>query len=380
MYKMIKNIFNPTPQWKLNEDLHAAICQGQLKLVCDLLEQGASINYKEYRNTPLTLSITQGHPDIALELLKRGAEIDYIIGHNYTALMLAVIRNYIPLVDELLTKGADVHKKDIFNNTVLHIAASHGHVEIVRLLLQKTSLDKNELNGKPVPTSIMHSKLTPLMEASREGHLEVVRELLAHGADINFVDREGDSALTWAIHMGKEEVAHELLLKGAAFNTKQIFPPLVVASMDNRVTSTQQLLEKFSALNPPPAHYADASFTSAAAHGHADVIHEFLAKEAVDFDTFDGMRRANNALVTGLKNNHKKVVEQIKNNLEEKFEKQKLGLELFFLGRSLQSPIEPAESNELKAITKLPNDLVKTVESYLDPSFIMEEAKCKAKA
>jgi ankyrin repeat domain-containing protein 17 len=53
---------------------------------------------------------------------------------------------------------------------------------------------------------------TPLMEASQEGHLELVRYLLTQGADVNATTTTGDSALTYACENGHTDVA-ELLLQ-----------------------------------------------------------------------------------------------------------------------------------------------------------------------
>lgn len=57
---------------------------------------------------------------------------------------------------------------------------------------------------------------TPLMEASQEGHLELVRYLLeTGGADVHAQTQSGDTALTYAAENGHTDVADLLLQYGA---------------------------------------------------------------------------------------------------------------------------------------------------------------------
>lgn len=53
---------------------------------------------------------------------------------------------------------------------------------------------------------------TPLMDASKKGHIEKIRWLLEHGADVNIKDNEGKTALDIAQTKGFTEIA-DLLAK-----------------------------------------------------------------------------------------------------------------------------------------------------------------------
>jgi uncharacterized protein len=68
------------------------------------------------------------------------------------------------------------------------------------------------------PTIATHVGMTPLMAASHEGHLEVVRLLLGHHsakAAINRHSENGQTALWRACCMGRGGVARALLESGA---------------------------------------------------------------------------------------------------------------------------------------------------------------------
>jgi ankyrin repeat protein len=56
---------------------------------------------------------------------------------------------------------------------------------------------------------------TPLLIASLEGHLEVVRELLARGAAVDATRNDGWTPLLIATALGRLELVRELLARGA---------------------------------------------------------------------------------------------------------------------------------------------------------------------
>lgn len=57
--------------------------------------------------------------------------------------------------------------------------------------------------------------LTPLIIASGRGYTEVVRKLLAAGAQVNTSDKFGSTALIWAARKGHLQIVEELLNAGA---------------------------------------------------------------------------------------------------------------------------------------------------------------------
>jgi ankyrin repeat protein len=110
----------------------------------------------------------------------------------------------------LIEQGADVNAKDIDDLAPLHHAAWKGDKKCVELLLAKgAAVDirggKESLLGifdifVLVPAYILapSSNETPLHIAAQQGHLEVVKVLLDHGADINAKRSDGETPLLLA--------------------------------------------------------------------------------------------------------------------------------------------------------------------------------------
>jgi ankyrin repeat protein len=123
--------------------------------------------------------------------------------------MVATHANRPPVVVALIQAGADIKVLDPKGRTALGIAADLGLLEIVRTMLSCGV--KPDLADKPV---------SPLVRASRGGHLEIVRLLLKAGADPNRISAYGNSsALADAIEKNHVDVVHELIKAGANVNT-----------------------------------------------------------------------------------------------------------------------------------------------------------------
>lgn len=142
---------------------------------------------------------------------------------------------------EAFVASEDVNASDENGWTALHIAARNGNVEIIRLLLAQTNLDVNAKNKwKSTPLMIAagsgnldvldlllrhprtaidmqaeYYRRTALIEAAVQGHISVVKTLVAHGANVNIADKTGrNSALIEALKHGHDNVSTFLLRSG----------------------------------------------------------------------------------------------------------------------------------------------------------------------
>ena len=71
------------------------------------------------------------------------------------------------------------------------------------------------------------------MIASFNRHLGVVTFLVEHGATIDLQDKEGNTALHYAVRSNSLEVAHKLLYFGASqlYNKRQLTPLLLTSNL-----------------------------------------------------------------------------------------------------------------------------------------------------
>ena len=82
------------------------------------------------------------------------------------------------------------------------MAAKSGNSELTSCILSLSNPNVNLVDSEGC---------TALMIAAKEGHLEVVSELLQQSASVNAVDKKGDSTLIYATKSGKIDVVRKLL-------------------------------------------------------------------------------------------------------------------------------------------------------------------------
>lgn len=82
------------------------------------------------------------------------------------------------------------------------------------------SLSKKPANGNSDEDDIEDKDWTPLLKAAQSGNSSGVHSLLQNGADVNFIDRGGKSALSLASGEGHTKIVHDLINCGAEINTR----------------------------------------------------------------------------------------------------------------------------------------------------------------
>lgn len=139
-----------------------------------------------------------GDVEVVKDALQNGFAPNIVDEDNRTAIMLAAYNGHSAVVKLLIDEGADVNFTDSINRTALMYGSSGPFTETILALLQagaKPNLVEKEENW------------TAAMMAASEGQLEVLKILVAHGADLTMVDVDGESSLDFARSKGHSAVA-----------------------------------------------------------------------------------------------------------------------------------------------------------------------------
>jgi ankyrin repeat protein len=161
--------------------------------------------------TPLLYAARENCIPCVPVLLANGADINLPDPDGVSPLQLAIMNANWDLAKQLLGAGADVNQWDIYGETPLftaignHTKLDGGHAsidppnltkgdDIVRLLLERGANPNMQLFFRPanVRGSTNTRGSTPLIRAASNGDLEIVKLLLAHGADatVYMADRQ----------------------------------------------------------------------------------------------------------------------------------------------------------------------------------------------
>ena len=151
---------------------------------------------------------------------------------SLTPLMLAAGSGRLDEVRSLLKAGAEVNRKGPLGFTALTLATGAGHLEVVKVLLG-AGADPNAAGGMSHPRIII-TVLTAAMSRRNKNRMEVVDALIAAGARVNPPPSFPESPLDFAVRERDSEMVRALLARGADVNWENPngATPLVTAFAD----------------------------------------------------------------------------------------------------------------------------------------------------
>ncbi|MCC7428114.1 MAG: ankyrin repeat domain-containing protein [Alphaproteobacteria bacterium] len=175
--------------------LHAAAAQGDAGAIRALLSAGARLEVRdEAGRTPLHVATYARQREAIRALIAAGADANALEGRRYDPVTIASVAGDEETLALLLVLGASARNvTSPYDGTALIAAAHAGHVGIVRQLIAA---------GAPLD-HVNNLHWTALIEAvvlgdGGERHTEIVRLLVAAGANRALTDRNGRTALDLA--------------------------------------------------------------------------------------------------------------------------------------------------------------------------------------
>lgn len=163
-------------------------------------------------------------------------------------------------------------------------AAKRGDAAQVESLLERgAAVNARELNGQ-----LTLMRYTALMWASYKGHGNVVKVLIARGADISLRDSESRTSLMMAASGGHLDIVRMLADAGADIHARSNYSDtaLFMAASGGHRAVLAWLIEKGAAVDAA-SDTGETPLMAAALRGHTQAV-EILMKKGARVDAIDG--------------------------------------------------------------------------------------------
>ena len=187
----------------------------------------------------------------------------------------------------LLKIGFDLDKKNEFGMTALHQATESGHVEIVKELLAHGANIDLYVCCDNVKCNSFHNGNTALMIATINENVQIVTELLKYNPNLIYTF-DSYNCLHTAYNGGKDATILGLILAHArksntfysvkdldiSFNGERI---LHMASRSGQINYVQELL-KYNVDSSAKNEFGQTALQIAAKHGHSKIVAQLLLR------------------------------------------------------------------------------------------------------
>uniref|UniRef100_A0A8C0D427 Ankyrin repeat domain 17 n=1 Tax=Balaenoptera musculus TaxID=9771 RepID=A0A8C0D427_BALMU len=223
----------------------------------------------------LTSSVSCALDEAAAALPRMRAESTANAGQSDNrSLAEACSEGDVNAVRKLLIEGRSVNEHTEEGGSLLCLAGSAGYYELAQVLLaMHANVEDREIKGD----------IPPLMAAANGGHVQIVKLLLAHKADVNAQSSTGNTALTYACAGGYVDVVKVLLESGASVEDRNEngHTPLMEAGSAGHVEVARLLLENGAGINAHSNEFKESALTLACYRGHLEMV-RFLLEAGAD--------------------------------------------------------------------------------------------------
>ncbi|NXJ04849.1 CSKI2 protein, partial [Odontophorus gujanensis] len=231
--------------------LHHAALGGSLDLISLLLEAQATVDIKDSNGMrPLHYAAWQGRVEPVRVLLRAAASVNMASLDGQIPLHLSAQYGHYEVSEMLLQHQSNPCLINKAKKTPLDLACEFGRLKVAQLLLN-SHLCIALLEGQSKDTTDPNYT-TPLHLAAKNGHKEIIRQLLKAGIEINKQTKTG-TALHEAALYGKTEVVRLLLEGGVDVNIRNTYNQTALDIVNQFTTShaskdIKQLLREASGI------------------------------------------------------------------------------------------------------------------------------------
>jgi ankyrin repeat protein len=265
-------------------------------------------------------AVESGNIKLVKTLLSTGIDVDSPFNYGSDALLLVAVRQgNLKMAGFLLEQKADARRYP----RILCAAVMTGNLQLVKLLYESGARDETRNRWT--------SSDTALQSAAKEGHVEIVKYLLSHGANVNF-DAGWDggtvlqaaastgiwdlvelilehhptdlhAALVTAIDAGHDKITMALIYQGIDLDPPNGETPLQAASRRGNEELVRILVGMSANVNAAPkSYYGMTALQGAARYGNLEIV-RFLVEKGAEINalpaTLGGMTALQAAALGG---------------------------------------------------------------------------------
>ncbi|XP_071807493.1 uncharacterized protein [Asterias amurensis] len=279
--------------------MHTAARHGHLLMVQALLEEGGDpVCQSKSAENPLHIAVRHAHFPIVKEILQflhnEMSRLDAVMAVNeqssegetplhYAAEITKEMIHYptedTDIMDLLLQYDADINLvTKLTQESSLHYCARAGNIDIMIKMINHLGPNRTQL----AVNRQSKNGWSPLLVASEEGHVKIVKLLLQSNARVDVFDEHGKAALHLASENGHKEVADILLWHKAFVNAKSKLgiTPLHLAAQNGHNDLIKLLVSTHSATIDALSLAKKTPLHQAAQNGQLEVCETMLQLKA----------------------------------------------------------------------------------------------------
>ncbi|OGE46790.1 hypothetical protein PENARI_c110G02541 [Penicillium arizonense] len=279
---------NTTEHRSRTQIFHAMRTKNETIIRTLLLNKRADINWQDQRRqTPLVYAIERNLLSTASLLLDFNPCLNITDDKNRSAIWYAIAFCDENLVQVLLERGSDIRTPDYKRFSPFSLAIAKKTPRITRLLLLHS--DPNSRKTLLEDVTIRNRLLRQAVQASLH---DLIALLVAHFADPNSRNRDGQRLLHQATKKGDREVVQQLLAyEEISINARdrRSCTPLHIAAEHGCTSVAKCLLAKCGTDSNARDSYGRTAFHLAAEYGNKSITGLLLAYGAVDINAPDAI-------------------------------------------------------------------------------------------
>jgi quinoprotein dehydrogenase-associated probable ABC transporter substrate-binding protein len=212
----------------LTQELSNAVLASDQARIKFLVKKGADLKALDPQGyAPIHTAARKQHPELIALFADLGADLNEPDSDGMTPLQHAVMRNHVPSVKVLLERGADIEEKNKEGYTALALAIAEAKFEVAKVLLDAGAhFDATAGPDALTPLMIASSQVSPgegaIFLPGSTRPIDLARELIKKGADVNIQSKSGVTALMIAAARNVAPMIGLLIQAGAKPDLKSV--------------------------------------------------------------------------------------------------------------------------------------------------------------